>query len=213
VRKTEHDHTAGRVNALVEALTAIGYQHPTLNESDDFQFQTFSDSIVMSSAATLTGLLHIFHSITELNISLLKPGLLTRGAVARGKLYHDRSVIFGPALLNAYGIETTVAKYPRVVLGREVYQDFQRAKSSFKIPRVRLADDGPPFLDVLAQFAMLNETEPTIDFLNSEEVLQAQACQRSIQNLVDDSIYEPKHYEKLLWLAVYWNNTEDRAVR
>jgi hypothetical protein len=205
VRKTEHDQIAGRVDALAEALTAIGSHHPTLNESDDFQFQTFADSIVMSSAATLTGLLHIFHSITELNISLLKPGLLTRGAVARGKLYHDRSVMFGPALLSAYAIETTVAKYPRVVLSREVYQDFQRVKSAFKIPRVRLADDGPPFLDVFAQFAMLNETEPTIDFLNSEEVLEAQARQRSIQNLVDDSIYEPKHYEKLLWLAMYWN--------
>ena len=120
---------------------------------------------------------------------------------------HDQSIIFGPALLDAYGLETSIAKYPRVVLSRGVYQDFQRVKSGLKIPRVRLADDGPPFLDVFAQFVMLNETEPTIDFTNSKEVLQAQACQRSIQNLVDDSIYEPKHYEKLLWLAVYWNST------
>jgi hypothetical protein len=129
-----------------------------------------------------------------------------RGATSKGKLHHDQSVIFGPALLDAYGIETSIAKYPRIVLSRGVYQDFQQVQSSFKIPRVRLASDGPPFLDVFAQFAMLSETEPTIDFLNSKEVLQAQLCQRSIQNLVDDSIHEPKHYEKLHWLAVCWNS-------
>ena len=54
---------------------------------------------------------------------------------------------------------------------------------------------------------MLNEGQPTIDYLNSNEVLQAQACQRAIQNLLDDSIHEPKHYEKLRWLAIYWNST------
>jgi hypothetical protein len=54
---------------------------------------------------------------------------------------------------------------------------------------------------------MLNEGEPTIEFLNSPEVLDAQQCQRSIQNLLDASIYEPAHYEKLRWLAIYWNST------
>jgi len=212
VRKTKHDETTVRVVALAHALTAIGSHHPSLNENDDFQFQTFSDSIVMSSAATLTGLLHIFHSISELNISLLKPGLLTRGAVARGKLHHDRFVMFGPALLDAYGIETTVAKYPRVVLSRAVYQDFRRVASGHIIPRVRLAEDGPPYLDIFARFSDLNAAEPTIDFLNSPEVALAQACQRAIQDLVDDSIYEPRHYEKLRWLAIYWNTTVARPL-
>jgi hypothetical protein len=54
---------------------------------------------------------------------------------------------------------------------------------------------------------MFNEVEPTIEFLNSPEVLDAQQCQQSIQNLLDASIYEPGHYEKLRWLAIYWNST------
>ena len=116
VRKIEHDATSHRINALADALRAIGSHHPSLNGGDDFQFQTFSDSIVISSATTPTGLLHIFHSISELFIDLLKPGLLIRGAVAKGKLYHDQFVMFGPALLDAYSIETNIAKYPRVVL-------------------------------------------------------------------------------------------------
>ena len=83
VRKTEKYQFG--THALAAALTEIGSPHPALNESDDFQFQSFSDSIVMSSADTLTGLLHIFYSITQLYIRLLEVGLLIRGAVSKGK--------------------------------------------------------------------------------------------------------------------------------
>jgi hypothetical protein len=207
VRKTDHDTTPNRIDALVKALTEIGSHHPAINEGDDFQFQSFSDSIVMSSASTFTGLLHILHSISDLSIRLLRTGLLTRGGIAKGKLHHDQAVIFGPAFLDAYDIEENIAKYPRVILSREVYREFQKIASSMRIPQVLLAEDGPPYLHIFAHFTMLNEVSPTTDFLNSDEVLEAQACQRSIQNLLDDSIHEPSHYEKLRWLAIYWNST------
>ena len=119
VRATEHDAMPTRINALVKALAEIGSHHPSINESDDFQFQSFSDSTVMSSASTFTGLLQILYSISDLSIRLLQTGLLARGAIAKGNLHHDRPVIFGPAFLDAYDIEQKIAKYPRVVLSRE----------------------------------------------------------------------------------------------
>jgi hypothetical protein len=207
VRKTEHDTAPTRVNALATALAEIGSQHLSVNESVDFQFQSFSDSIVISSAETSTGLLHILQSISDLSVRLLREGLLLRGAIAKGKLHHDRSIMFGPALLDAYSIETNIAKFPRVILSRDVYRDFQDIASGHQIPQVLLAEDGPPYLHIFARLRILNETRPTVDFLNSEEILQAQACQRAIQGLLDDSIYEPRHYEKLRWLAIYWNST------
>jgi hypothetical protein len=92
-------------------------------------------------------------------------------------------------------------------LSREVHQDFKEIEGAQKFPQIRLAEDGPPFVHVFAKFGMLNEGQPTIEFLNSPEVLDAQRCQRSIQNLLDASIYKPSHYEKLRWLAIYWNST------
>jgi hypothetical protein len=214
VRKIEHDPTPTRTDALVKALTEIGSHHSSINEGDDFQFQSFSDSIVMSSTIANSGLLHILHSISNLSIRLLSigGGLLTRGAIAKGRLYHDQSIIFGPALLDAYRIETNIAKFPRVVLSREVYADFRQLASGLKVPQVLLAEDGPPYLHIFAPLAILNDAAPTIEFLNTEEVLQAQACERAIQNLLDDSIHEPKHYEKLRWLAIYWNSFVARAA-
>ena len=208
VRKTEYDISDKRYDALVKILTEIGsYNEPTINESDDFQFQSFSDSVIMSTASTTTGLLHLLHSISHLSIRLLSTGLLMRGAIAKGKLHHDQFVMFGPAFLVAYNTKSHIAKYPRVVLSREVYQDFRTLTPSLKFPQVLLADDGPPYLHVFAGFRMLNEGQPTPDYLNSEEVRLAQTCQRSIQNLLDNSIYKSSHYEKLRWLAIYWNTT------
>ena len=85
VRKTGYDTTPNRITALVNALTEIGSHHPAINESDDFQFQSFSDSIVMSSASTFTGLLHILHSISDLSIRLLRTGLLTLWRDSQGQ--------------------------------------------------------------------------------------------------------------------------------
>jgi len=208
VRKTEHDTTDRRYDALVKTLTEIGsFDEETINESDDFKFQSFSDSVIMSTATTQNGLLHLLHLISNLSIHLLSNGgLLMRGAIAKGKLHHDQSVMFGPAFLAAYYTESHIAKYPRVVLNREVYQDFQTLAPRLH-PQVLLADDGPPYLHVFARFRLLNEGQPTPDHLNSPEAILAQTCQSSIQNLLNESIYEPRHYEKLRWLAIYWNST------
>jgi hypothetical protein len=183
VKKSARDSSPQRHDALVKALVEAGTYHPGLNASDDIQFQTFSDSIVMSSASTATGLVHILVSMADLSTRLLHDGLLIRGAIAKGSLHHKRSIMFGPAFLEAYGIESKIAKYPRIVLSREVHQDFKEMEGSLKFPQIRFAEDGPPFLHVFARFAMLNEGEPTIEFLNSPEVFDAQHCQRSIQNL------------------------------
>jgi hypothetical protein len=175
-----------RYDALVRTLTEIGsFNEETINESDDFHFQSFSDSVIMSTATTHTGLLHLLHLISNLSLRLLSNGLLMRGAIAKGKLHHDQFVMFGSVFLVAYNIETTIAKYPRVLLSREVYQDFRRLAPSLTFPRLLLADDGPPYLHVLAGFKMLNEAPATPDYLNSEEVRFAQTCQCAIQNLLD----------------------------
>jgi hypothetical protein len=92
-------------------------------------------------------------------------------------------------------------------MSREVHQDFAKIESGLRFPQIRLGDDGPPFLHVFVKFRGFNEVETTVNFLNSPEVQEAQECQRSIQNLLDASIYEPSHYDKLRWLAIYWNTT------
>ncbi len=55
-------------------------------------------------------------------VEALKIGMLIRGGLALGALYHDQteSVTFGPALVQAHELESRDAVYPRVLLSREL---------------------------------------------------------------------------------------------
>ncbi len=61
---------------------------------------------------------------------LIYRGILCRGAITYGKLIHTDEVLFGPALTEAYILETKVALYPRVILHKDIIDLAGKAKSS-----------------------------------------------------------------------------------
>jgi len=82
---------------------------------------TFSDSLVISFK--LDGESEIFFTLLELKWMLMRlvyKGILCRGAVTYGKLYHDEKMLFGPALVDAYTFESKVALYPRIILEKSI---------------------------------------------------------------------------------------------
>jgi hypothetical protein len=201
IKQSETDATPVRVDALAKALAEVGSLENPLDHIApcDFRFQSFSDSIVVSTDSTSVGLMALLASINKLTLKLLTNGLLIRGAIAKGKLHHDNFAMFGPAFLEAYRIEQTIAGVPRVILSRDTYGDVQHHVNSLGFgPKVLLDDDGPPYLDVLA--SLPGETPDTTN-----------VCQRIIQQLLDVSIHTPKHYAKLRWLTIYWNSTVARS--
>jgi hypothetical protein len=203
------------VQELVKSLHAMGERNPHLEKvlGEDFRAHTFSDTILMSEKATASGLSHLLYQVQELALNLLRSGLLIRGGIAKGLLYHEESVVFGPAFLEAYRLESNVASFPRVVLNKDVFEDVQkyrevddRWKEDFDAD-LRFSEDGPVHVHLLKRFGQLNREPRSEEFLHSEEVLQAQFCQRTLQSLIDDSMHEPRHFEKLKWFAIYWNGT------
>jgi hypothetical protein len=77
----------------------------------------FSDSIVISFPKGETS--EVFYSVHELlliQMSLVENGMLCRGAVVDGKVLHTEKMIFGPALVEAYELESKAAVFPRIVL-------------------------------------------------------------------------------------------------
>jgi hypothetical protein len=82
----------------------------------DYRTQSISDAVALSTLPIAEGLLMLFGSLNQLTFNLLSEGYFVRGAIVRGRLYHDYGMIFGEALVHAYDLETTVVRYPRIMV-------------------------------------------------------------------------------------------------
>lgn len=87
------------------------------------QVTIFSDLIVVSFKAEEPS--EVFFTLLEIKwliMRLLNHRILCRGAVTLGKLIHKNEYIFGPALAEAYMLESKAALYPRVILDRNIVE-------------------------------------------------------------------------------------------
>jgi hypothetical protein len=172
-----------------------------VEEKDDFRAQSFSDCIVLSENASPKGLFRLLAAVTTLSFDLLSNGIFARGGIAKGDLHHSDTVVFGPAMLEAYRLESTIARYPRILADKATHLDYQQPQFAAicqtykRCPKLAFDADGPPYLDVLQ---ICRNIEPEWE----EDI---EKCRIEIQKALDASVYEPKHFEKLRWLTIYWN--------
>jgi hypothetical protein len=92
------------------------------------EITTFSDNVVVSystreTAPDLWTQIICHDAIRILSIMAeraLRIGLILRGGLAYGQCYHSEGVVFGEAMVEAYRIESTISKNPRVVVAQNV---------------------------------------------------------------------------------------------
>ncbi len=176
----------------------------------DFQAQSISDAIVLSTRLTISGLGILTDALERLVLDALHEGYLTRGAICRGLLYHDKQTVFGEALIRAYNLESKVAKYPRIMLTKQVYDDAKASNLAhyFK-DHIRQADDGPFFLDVfrhLKDRLEIAKKQP-VDSPPHPMLVRCATIRDRIQERFNNAVDTPTHFEKVQWLANYWNVT------
>lgn len=92
---------------------------PLLGKTD-FQMTAFSDCYVLSEVSSAW---HVLAAVQALGSRFLAEGILTRGAVVQGEAYHHRRVLFGRGIVDAYKLESEVAKYPRILVTEDVRQE------------------------------------------------------------------------------------------
>lgn len=93
------------------------------NTTDALKMKVMSDSICLFIETKVPdALLCIIMSCMQMQFDLLKCAtpILLRGAIIRGEIYGEKDVTFGPGLSNAYLMEENNAKYPRIILTREM---------------------------------------------------------------------------------------------
>lgn len=94
----------------------------------------FSDSIVISKEIDeYFSFSDFVQFIAQLQFELLKEGILLRGGIDVGLVYHDDSFIFRSGMISAYLLESEVSKYPRVTISKNAIEKIQlRDKEEFE---------------------------------------------------------------------------------
>jgi len=86
----------------------------------------FSDSVIISykknEIVNGAGISSMLMDVHRLQLELVNNGILLRGAITSGLLYHDSKFVFGPALNDAVTLEK-LANYPRVILDGEILDE------------------------------------------------------------------------------------------
>lgn len=143
--KPSHLHVSSIFNALDWGSSLVSSVKELYEENPpDLKFSTFSDFVVITSDASRTGLEAIVLAVWRITSDWLSKGYISRGGIAKGKVVHKGAdeggppIIFGPAYISAYKLESEIADYPRVILskrcgktGKGKPQHFARALSTY----------------------------------------------------------------------------------
>lgn len=147
----------------------------------------FSDSIVFSRPFDLGKLEGFLNDIATWQKSLLLDGLLCRGGITFGKHFVKDKFLFSKAMIDAYVLESSRARFPRIVVSDDL---LQLASSTVKIGSLKLhkEDDGATFVDYLR-------------WVNEEEKNKLVTAVKSITS--EASELSSSVQEKSRWLSRY----------
>ncbi|MBL0516677.1 hypothetical protein [Aeromonas caviae] len=148
----------------------------------------FSDSIVIAKPFDSKGFEWFATKVAKYQRLLLDEGLICRGGIAVNKHFSNGSFTFSAGVIDAYRVESVIARFPRVVISKDllelIYPD-QKIYPEFLVSE----DDGLVFLDYIGLF---KHQEP-------------EKLRESILNIVNGLIYRdlPSIREKGMWLSSY----------
>jgi hypothetical protein len=110
--------------SVLEVTDEVKKKYPFVTQGD-MDISTFSDSIVVSAKIDDgIGVARVSHYAGYLAWKFLELGILTRGGIAVGKMYHKNGTAFGPAFIEAHELESKLAIYPRILATTDVHRSF-----------------------------------------------------------------------------------------
>lgn len=136
IKKTmkEGDEAQKELDNMCNALDLL---RQCCEKMRQYKFSTnqFSDSIVISFPWKKDDweLIAVFKSIKLIQVTLLyRYNLLLRGGIVIGDILHTDKILIGPAMIDAYALESKCANSPRIVLDPKVVSAFNKFNNKAK---------------------------------------------------------------------------------
>lgn len=164
-----------------------------LNSSNS-RLTSFSDCSVVSYKVGEVDMNTFISGLAQLFLGAASNGFYLRAGVTIGDIYHDKNMVFGPALNRAYELEST-GGFPRIIVDKDVLElaglDYVKE------------EDGTFFVDPF-EYALLNEVANRSDTLTllsrAEGMIYNNICSLQAPVGAINRAKSPSPLEKLNWL-------------
>jgi hypothetical protein len=154
---------------------------------DGFEIKQFSDSIILSAPYAAVSADLFLNESADLQLSLIRHGILTRGGIAVGKHFQSQDFVASQGVIDAYEIEQGVAKFPRIVVTENFLNLAYPSGDLSGVPLAKFVD-GATFVDFLRR-----DQDPEVTRRALAEIWSSSG-----------SLLWPAR-EKVSWLVEYWN--------
>jgi hypothetical protein len=193
---------AGHLVALHNAVSIM--HRDFFGEPSRYRSAFFSDTLVLAAPIVretddTTETEGLVRHASWLQNNLFAEGFFVRGGVSLGSLHVSDHVLFGPALVEAYDLESRAAVHPRIVLSRAASAT-QRGTAGGSM--LMCDEDGQTFVDYLG--AAFQEPYDLFSVL--------QGHRDTVVDRLHDSRRQKRRWEKYRWLAEYHNAVVRRRV-
>lgn len=193
---------------------------------DDLQITNISDSIIISVKAEpdeiLKDLFNVCVIIGRLQHELALNGYYMRGGISVGELIHDskRNIIVGPAYIQAYLLEVEKCIVPRVVIGEEVGEfydkDYEQMKTILNNEFTEFYYQGHLIKSYPPDHPLcVGPPEIFIDFFSTivgREKAGFKGTIRIFMEQLEKALVRKIAYDKYQWLARYALETLDTSI-
>ena len=143
--------------------------------------------------------------VSEIQFYSLQNGLLTRGCLTVGDIYHNQNTWFGPGIIDAYEHESKIAIYPRVILSKSAFEYFENEIITDKNSSFIRDSDGFFYVNYIAWV----HKEFNSDFCDAHCTLR-EIIVKNLESLRSQKMH--KELQKWEWLAFYFNKYTDETL-
>lgn len=172
---------------------------------------SFSDNVIVSAPYEANRLQSFLEGLATIQLGAAFAGFWLRGGITIGRLVHNESFVFGPALNRAHELESKLARYPRILIDRDIEEfnkiegDVIHSESGWKftdpfhtafIDRKTGSNFDTELIERIS--AITNAATPTATPRASAEILLSAVLQRVAAEL--NMVSRTKDREKHIWL-------------
>jgi len=199
--------TPGDISRILRILGESVKPEPMF-KSQKIIFNAFSDTVIRSTPATINSpynfiyeLRHAMHA----QITLMAEGILMRGAVTIGKVVQSWRIIYGPAIVRAYSLESREGSPPRIVIDEEalgrIRPAIEEANLGSQLDALLKKDGSTTYLNYLTA------CEAELNVPEQEYPLFLQVHRDVIRQGLTKYDSNPRVLSKYQWLKDYHDST------